>query len=97
MATYVLLLQYTPQGIAKIKESPSRSEAAKKLFQSMGAEMKSVFLTAGQYDLVVIAEAPDDETMARICLAVGSLGNVRTQTLRAFPEEEYIKIIRSLP
>ena len=97
MATYILLLQYTHQGITKIKESPARSEAAKKLFKSMGGEMKEIYLTAGQYDLVIIAEAPDDETMARICLAAGSLGNVRTQTLRAFTEEQYVKIIKSLP
>ncbi len=97
MATYVLLVQFTQQGIQKIKDSPSRGEAAKELFKSMGGEMKSIYLTAGQYDLVVIAEAPDDETMARICLAIGSLGNVRTQTLRAFNEEQYHKIIASLP
>ena len=97
MATYILLLRYTQQGISKIKESPERSEAAKKMFHLMGGEIKSVYLTAGRYDMVVIAEAPDDETMARICLAAGSLGNVRTETLRAFTEEEYIKIIKSLP
>jgi len=97
MTTYVLLNQFTQQGLQNIKESPARGEAAKKLFKSMGGEMKAIYLTSGQYDLVVIAEAPNDETMAKICLAIGSMGNVRTQTLRAFEEKEYHKIIASLP
>lgn len=97
MATYVMLIQYTQQGLANVKQSPSRADAAKELFKSLGGEMKSIFLTVGQYDLVVIAEAPDDATIAKISLAVGALGNVRTQTLRAFNEDEYRKIIGSLP
>lgn len=97
MATYILLLRYTQQGIANVKESANRLDAAKKFFKSMGAKIKQTFLVTGQYDLVVVAEAPDDETIARISLTIGSMGNVRTETLRAFPEDEYRKIIAGLP
>ena len=97
MATYIVLLKYTQQGAQNIKESPARFDAAKKAFQSMGGDLKQVFLTMGQYDLVVIAEAPDDETVAKFILATGALGNVSTQTMRAFTEDEFRKIVASLP
>ena len=63
----------------------------------MGAERKQFYLTLGRYDAVVIAEAPDDETAAKVALAIGSAGNVRTEILRAFAEDEYKKIIAALP
>jgi uncharacterized protein with GYD domain len=97
MATYIVLLHYTPQGMQKIKESPARLDAAKKLFKSMGAELKQWFLVMGRYDAVVIAEGPDDETVAKLALTVGSLGAIQTETLRAFTEDEYRKIIAALP
>ena len=97
MATYIVLLNYTEQGIKNIKESPARFDAAKKAIQSMGAEIKQVYLTMGQHDLVVIAEAPDDETIAKFILATGALGNVSTQTMRAFTEDEFRKIVAGLP
>jgi len=97
MATYIVLLNYTQQGIQKIKESPARLEAAKKAFRAMGAELKQWYLVMGRYDAVVIAEAPNDETVAKLALATGALGAVRTETLRAFTEEEYRKIIAALP
>ena len=97
MATYIMLLRFTQQGIQNIKESPARVEAAKKLCQSMGAKMKAFYLVMGQYDAVLVVEASDDETIAKIGLAGGSLGNVRTETLRAFTEHEYRQIIAALP
>jgi uncharacterized protein with GYD domain len=97
MATYIILINYTQQGIQKIKESPVRLDAAKKLFKSMGAELKQWLLVMGRYDAAVIAEAPNDETVAKLALAVGSLGAVQTETLRAFTEDEYRKIIAALP
>ncbi len=97
MATYVLLLSYTQQGIQDIKESPTRLEASKKAWKSMGGEIKHWFLTMGQYDVVVIAEAPSDEVAAQMALAMGARGHVRTETLRAFSEEEYRKIIATAP
>jgi len=97
MATYISLITYTQQGIQHIKDSPKRLDAAKKLLKDMGGELKHVYLTLGQYDLVVVAEAPSDDVIAKFVLAVGSLGNVRTTTLKAFPEAEYRKIIAGLP
>ena len=97
MATYISLIKYTQQGIANIKESPNRLDAAKKAFKAMGAELKEFYLVTGQYDIVIICEAPDDETLAKLSLSIGSKGAVRTETLRAFPEAEYRKIIASLP
>jgi uncharacterized protein with GYD domain len=93
----ISIIKYTQQGIQNIKESPARFDAAKKALQSMGADIKQVFLTMGQYDLVIIAEAPDDETVAKFILATGSLGNVSTQTMRAFTEDEFRKIVAGLP
>jgi uncharacterized protein with GYD domain len=97
MATYVTLLNYTDQGIRTIKESPARLDAAKKAFQANGAELKQFFLLMGRYDLLIVAEAPNDEAVAKIALALGALGNVRTQTFRAFPEQEFRKIVAGLP
>lgn len=97
MPTYVSLLNYTHQGIQNIKDSPKRLDAAKKLLKGMGGELKEFYLTMGAYDIVVVAEAPSDEAMAKFALAVGSAGNVRTTTLKAFTEAEYRKIIQGLP
>jgi len=97
MATYITLARFTKQGIEEIKESPARLDAAKQAFQAMGAEMKEFFLVTGTYDLVVISEAPDDETVAKLALSIGKEGNVRTETLRAFTEDEYRNIISALP
>jgi uncharacterized protein with GYD domain len=97
MASYISLVKYTQQGIQNIKESPARYDAAKKAFQSMGAEIKQFFLLMGQYDLAIIFDAPDDETVAKLMLATGSLGNVSTQTMRAFTEDEFRKIVAGLP
>lgn len=97
MATYINLLHLTQQGIENVKESPARVEAAKKIYEQMGAKVKEFYCVMGQYDTVLIAEAPDDETMAKVQLALGSLGNVRSETLRAFTETEYRKIVAALP
>ena len=97
MPTYVTLVRYTDQGIRNIKESPARLEAAKKLAQSAGAEIKSFYLALGTYDIVLTVDAPNDETAAKIVLSIGSLGNVRTDTLRVFNETEFRKLIASLP
>lgn len=97
MATYIVLFTYTRQGMDKIREGPDRIEAARRSFQAMGAELKQFYLTMGQYDGVVIVEAPDDDTMARAALATGSLGNISTETLRAFTEEEFRQLVRALP
>jgi uncharacterized protein with GYD domain len=97
MPTYITLLRYTQQGIEKMKDSPTRLEAAKQSVRAMGGELKAYYLVMGQYDAVVISEAPDDETATRFALATGARGFVRTETLRAYTEEEYRKIIAALP
>ena len=97
MATYISLLRFTQQGIENIKESPARLDRAKQAFRAMGAEIKEFYLVAGRYDAVMVLEAPDGETAAKIALAIGSQGNIRTETLQAFPEGEYRKIIAGLP
>ena len=97
MATYISLLKFTEKGAENIKESPARLDAAKKVFQAMGAELKQWYLVMGQYDAVVISEGPGDETAAKLLLTIGAQGNIRTETFRAFTEEEYRKIIASLP
>jgi len=97
MPTYISLLRYTAQGIAKVKESPNRLDSARKLAQSVGGKINSWHLTLGKYDAVVVADFPDDNAAASFMLAVGSLGNVTTQTLKAFNEDEFRKIVGSLP
>ena len=96
MASYVILFCYTDQGIKNIKESPNRVNAARQTFRALGAEVKAFYSVLGQYDTVFIVEAPDDETVARAVLSVGSLGNVHSETLRAFGEEEFRKIVAGL-
>ena len=97
MPTYITLYRWTQQGIQNVKESPSRVDAARSALREIGAELKAIYLTMGQYDFVAVWEAPDDETAARATLALGSQGNVRSETLRAFGEDEYRKILGALP
>ena len=97
MPTYVSLLRFTEKGVADIKESPARLDAAKKAFRAFGSELKEFYLVLGIYDAIVLSEAPDDDTAAKLSLAIGTQGNVHIQTLRAFKEEEYRKIIAALP
>jgi len=96
MATYISMLRWTQQGASGVKDSPKRLDAARKAFKKLGAEIKDVYMTMGRYDLVCIIEAPDDGTAARALLSLGSQGNVQSETLKAFTESEYRKIIRSV-
>jgi uncharacterized protein with GYD domain len=96
MPHYVTLVRYTQQGISKIKESPSRLDAAKKATEKEGGKIHAWYLTMGQYDAVLISEFPSDEACARFALSVGGLGNISTETLKAFTETEYRKIIGAL-
>ena len=97
MATYITLGRYTQQGMSKIKESPSRVEAFRNAAQKAGGSVKGFYLTMGRYDIVLISEAPSDDIIARLTLATGALGNVSTETLRAFTEDEFKKLVSSLP
>ena len=97
MATYIALLNLTDKGIRSIKDSPDRLDAVKALAKSMGGGLKAFYLVMGAYDGVVILEAPSDEVCAKIALAAGAAGNIKTMTMRAFDEGEYRKIIAELP
>ena len=99
VSTYVVLFGFTQEGIRNIKDSPARVEAARKSFRALGAEVKEFYavMGMGQYDTMFIVEAPNDETVVKANLAIGSLGNVRTTTHRAFKEDEFRKIIAALP
>jgi uncharacterized protein with GYD domain len=88
MATYISLIAYTDQGIRTVKDTLDRAEAAKQLATGMGGSLNEVYWTLGSYDIVAVSEAPDDETATAFALALGSQGNIRTTTLRAFDTDE---------
>ena len=97
MQTYITLAKFTQKGIEEIKNGPNRLDEAKKTFEAMGAKIKDFYLVTGKYDMLVIVEAQDDETIAKLALIIGSKGTSRTVTFRAFTEDEYRKIIGALP
>lgn len=96
MATYLSLVRWTHEGMAKVKDSPSRLDAARKAIEAGGGKMKQFYMLMGRYDMAIIIEAPDDAAVARINLSLGSKGSVRTETSRAFSEDEYRKIISEI-
>jgi uncharacterized protein with GYD domain len=96
MGYYVTLIRYTQQGAAKIKESPARLDAAKKAAEAAGGKIDAWYLTVGKYDAVLVSEFPNDEAAAKFMLSTGAMGNVTTQTMKAFSEAEYRKIVASL-
>jgi len=97
MSTYISLLRFTQKGIESIKEGPTRLDRAKQAFRAAGGELKAFYLVTGRYDGVAISEMANDEAVARVALANASMGNIRSETSRAFTEDEYRKIIASLP
>ena len=97
MAKYISLVKYRAKGIENVKESPNRLDAFKQLCESMEATVDGFYLTMGQYDIVVIVDAPNAETVAKIILTTASKGAISTETLPAFTEEEYRKVISELP
>ena len=90
---YLCLARWTKEGLEKIKDSPSRLDAAKKAVESSGGKLKDFYLLIGQYDMAFVVEMPDDATLARVNLSLAMQGSIRTETLRAFTEDEYRKII----
>src|SRR6202042_3283910 len=88
MPTFVVLSQFTDQGIRAVKNSAQRAGQAAEMAKGFGCEMKEIYWTLGHHDLVVIVEAPDDQSFAAFGCALGSAGNVRTQALRAFTKDE---------
>jgi uncharacterized protein with GYD domain len=96
MPTYVTLIHYTEQGVKTFKDLPARLEETRTAGQAGGSKLVAYYLTMGQYDAVVVSEAPDDEAIAKLALAAGGRGNVRTETMRAFTEDEAKKIAAEL-
>ena len=96
MPTYVMLANWTEQGMRSINDSPKRIDAAKRSLEDMGGTFRSVYMTMGDYDLIMIYDAPDDAVAARFTLMLGKLGNVRTTSLKAFPEEAFRQIVNTL-
>src|SRR5437867_12248730 len=96
MVTYVMLLNWTDQGIKNVKDSPKRLAGVKKLAKDLGGEVKSFYMTLGAYDLVLIVEMPNNGKLASFGLKLGSLGNVRATTIRADPEDYYRRLISGL-
>ena len=97
MPTYVTLYNWTEQGVKNIKEAPARLEAAIKATQAAGGKLLGVYITMGAYDLVALSEWPSDESVAAGALAISSLGNVRTTTMRAFTPAEFAEIVKKIP
>jgi len=97
MPTFILTLNWTHQGIRGVKEAPKRSQAAKELAKKLGVEVKQIYLTSGEHDLLIIVESPSGDNVAKFALATSSLGNVRTSTSRAWSEPEFQKLISELP
>ena len=96
MAKYILLLNWTEQGVKTVKDSAKRYDAAKDVAKQLGVTMETIYLTFGPYDLVVLVDAPNDEAIATFGLRVASQGNVRTTTLKAFTEAEYRRVIEAI-
>ncbi len=93
MSTYLVLGSFTDQGIRNVKDTTKRAEAVRGLARKLGITVKDIYWTLGQYDVATIIEAPDDASATALGLSLGALGNVRTQTLRAFAADEMNQII----
>jgi len=96
MSAYMLLCNFTEQGVRTIKEMPQRRAAARELGKKFGVDIKAGYLAIGTYDLIIHTEAKDDEAMAKFLLSLAALGNVRTNTIKVFPEADVDKIIAGL-
>lgn len=93
MAAYIVLVNFTDQGVRNVKQSPERAKAATAAGEKLGVKIKEVYWTLGAYDAVLIADAPNDEAITAWALSTGSLGNIRTQTMRAFSANEINKVL----
>jgi uncharacterized protein with GYD domain len=97
MPTYVSLINWTEKGAASFKDTIDRAEAGRALAGAFGGSLKAIYWTLGPYDIVAVSEAPDDESATAFALALGSQGNVRTTTMRAFDADEMKGIIAKTP
>ena len=97
MSTYISLLKLTEQGIKNIKDAPTRVEQAIKAMEAGGAKFIGFYAVMGEYDYIVIVEATNDEAMMTYMLALGSLGNVKTTTMKAFNKDQFTDLVKKLP
>ena len=97
MPTFISMLSWTDQGIRSLKDTPKRVQAAREMGKKFGVEIKQIFLTSGEYDVLQIIETANADNIAKYALANGSLGFVRSHTALAWPMEEATKIISELP
>ena len=93
MPTYINLVSWTDQGIRNIKEAPQRIDAFKKTVEAAGGRLTGFYVTMGKYDIVTIIDAPSDEALANITLSTGSKGSIRSETMKAFTEQEFRNIV----
>ena len=93
MALFIVLANFTEQGVRNVKDSPKRAEAFRDMAKKCGVTVKDTFWTLGEYDIVAILDAPDDVSITALGLSLGALGNVRTQTLRAFSSADIKSIL----
>jgi uncharacterized protein with GYD domain len=93
MPRYVSLIDWTEQGIANFKDTVDRYEASQQQFEQLGVRIVDVYWTLGEHDIVSVLEAPDDETATAALMALGSQGQVRTKTMRAFSRDEMRTVI----
>jgi uncharacterized protein with GYD domain len=96
MPTYISLAKWTDQGVRNVKESPQRLDAFKKMVEGAGRKVIGFYLTMGRYDLAVVYKLHSDEIQAAVGLGTASRGSVRTETLKAFPEDQYRGIISKI-
>ena len=96
MTTYIMLMNWTEQGAKNVRDSPKRLDAARKQLGEMGGSFKAFYLTMGEFDMVAVVEAPDDAVLARFALMLAANGNLKSRTMKAFPEFAYREIISSL-
>jgi uncharacterized protein with GYD domain len=97
MPTFMLSFNWTEQGVRNVKDAPKRAQAARELGKKMDVELKQLYLTTGDSDLVAFVETASGDNVAKFALALSALGNVRTRTVRAWPEADFAKLISELP
>ncbi len=97
MATFIVMLNWTDQGVKTVKDAPKRMQAGRDLAKKLGGEVKQIYLTSGESDLMVIIDAPNGDVVAKMALAIGAQGMARTRMVRAWTETEAVKMISELP
>jgi len=97
MPTYIGLVKLTDQGIRNVKETTKRAKSFREMAEKAGVKAREILWTMGRYDIVLVVDAPNDETMSRLTLGLGMMGNAKTETLKAFSAQEMDQILKGLP